>query len=69
GISYWEHVAVLYPAERVGAVASSLVYGFALLPSAVSGTAASVIGYVAGHLLSRSAGEEVDEARDRGAEG
>jgi Na+/proline symporter len=69
GISYWEHVAALYPAERVGGVTSSLIYGFALLPSAVSGTAASVIGYVAGDLLSRSAAEEVDEAQDRGAEG
>jgi len=66
GVSYPEYVAGLYPAEHVGSVASPLIFGFALLPSAVSGIVASVIGYVAGHLLSGSRRGEVGSAGDEG---
>lgn len=69
GVGYPEYVAGLYPVARVGAPVSSLIYGFALLPSAVSGTAASVIGYVTGNLLSGSPGPEAGGAGDRQAEG
>ncbi len=50
-LSYPEYVATALPPEGVGAVVAGLVYGFALLPSAVSGTLASVAGYVIGRLF------------------
>ncbi len=53
-LSYAEFVTAVLPAEAVGALVAGLAYAFALLPSAVSGTVASVAGYTIGRLVTRS---------------
>jgi Na+/proline symporter len=50
-LGFPEYVASTLPAEDVGAVIAALAYGFAVLPSAISGTLASVAGYALGRLL------------------
>ncbi len=69
GLAYADYVAAALPRERVGSLVSATVYGFALFPSAISGTAASLLGYAAGvgmrKLRSRAPahGVEVETSR------
>ena len=48
GIEYADYVRSVYPPARVGTIVCECLYWFALIPSALSGTAASFIGYVMG---------------------
>lgn len=51
GMTYADYIRTVYPAEHVGILASEFMYCFALIPSAVSGTAASFVGYFLGGRL------------------
>lgn len=48
GVSYPEYIATAFPAEVSSAPGSAILYGFAVIPSAISGFLASALGYWAG---------------------
>ncbi|UCF20755.1 MAG: sodium:solute symporter family protein [Gemmatimonadota bacterium] len=50
GLIYAEHVAVYLGPERLASVWGFVAYAFALVPSAISGTAASLLGYIIGGI-------------------
>lgn len=58
GTAYAEYIRTAHPPEEAGRFASGLLYGFALLPSAVSGTAASLLGYLFGQEFAKRRGGE-----------
>jgi len=55
--TYAGYIVAEYSAARIGALAAGALYVFALLPSAVSGTLASALGFVLGGARWSRAGE------------
>lgn len=58
--AYADYIAAAYGPAKVGALASRPLYLFALLPSAVSGTVASALGFALGGLSADGAASDGD---------